>query len=371
MNTNYDKVDCLVIGAGVVGLAIARKFAMSSLQTYVLEREKSIGQGISSRNSEVIHAGIYYAKNSLKAALCTQGKQLLYEYANSKNIAHKNCGKIIVATNKAQIDELENIRNKAFQNGVHDLDYLTQQEVKNLEPDINCLSALFSPSTGIIDTHEFMLAMLGDLENLGGQCAYISNVRHWEPYNDGILVQIDNQGETFSIFTSHLINCAGLDAVNLASSFEGFPKHHLPELKYAKGNYLSLTGKHNFKHLIYPVPEKAGLGIHLTLDIQGKARFGPDVEWVNTLDYKVTDDKAAKFYNAIRQYWPNLGDGRLIPDYAGIRPKIYFDDVPYTDFLIQDKTAHGISGLINLMGIESPGLTASMAIAEKIYSSLS
>lgn len=370
MGKSYEQIEYTVIGAGVVGLAIARALALQGKEVCILESEKTIGSGISSRNSEVIHAGLYYPKNSLKARFCVRGKNLLYDYVNERKIEHKQCGKLIVATSEGQIEKLHEIKTKAIANNVNDLSFLSQAEMQTLEPDINGVAALISPSTGIIDTHALMTSFMGDIENAGGFCSFLSTVEKIEKSNDEFLIHINSQNETIRIKTKNVINAAGLNAVPLAHNIKDFPADKIPELKYAKGNYFSLSGKHNFKHLIYPVPEAAGLGIHLTLDLQGKARFGPDVEWVNKPDFQINKDRAEHFYSAIRKYWPNLTDGKLSPDYAGLRPKIFIKGQAYTDFLIQDKNDHGINGLINLFGIESPGLTASMAIAERIKNQL-
>lgn len=365
-NTASETIECVVIGAGVVGLAIARELALSGRTVILLESAGNIGTGISSRNSEVIHAGIYYHKSSLKALLCVHGRELLYQYAITRHIPYNRCGKIIVASNKQQAHKLQFIQNLAKDNGVNDLKLLSQKDTHALEPALKCENILLSPSTGIINSHELMISLLGDFENAGGICSFLTYVKGAEICDDGIIIHTQSQNETMHLKANIVINAAGLNAVNIARNIINFPKAKIPDLRYAKGNYFALNGKAPFKHLIYPVPEDAGLGIHLTFDMAGQCRFGPDVEWIKTLDYKVNSNRSAQFYNAIRTYWPNLEDGMLTPDYAGIRPKIYFNDTPYTDFIIQGKQDHNISGLINLFGIESPGLTASLAIAKYV-----
>jgi len=365
-NSDLDIVEYIIIGAGVIGLAIARQIALSGRDILIIEGAKTIGSGISARNSEVIHAGIYYPKDSLKAKFCVRGKELLYQYAKNHNIEHNNCGKILVATNDAQTDRLEGIKTQAANNGVLDLELITSSAAKSLENSLSCKAALFSPSTGIIDAHAFMLSLLGEVEDNGGSCSFLSKVERITPSDSGFTLNINCQGEDITIRAKNVINAAGLSAVKIAENIASFPKDKCPEQRYAKGNYFKLTGKHDFKHLIYPLPQEAGLGIHLTLDLAGQVRFGPDVEWVDRPDYNVNTARKDDFYKAIRSYIPTLPDNSLIPDYCGIRPKIFFDDKPYTDFLIQDEKDHGIARLINLFGIESPGLTASLAIAEYI-----
>lgn len=361
-----EDVDCIVVGAGVVGLAIASTLAQKGRDVIVLETEKMIGTGISSRNSEVIHAGIYYPQESLKAKLCVRGKELLYRYATERNIHHKKCGKLVVAAHEEQLEKLHEINNRAIANGVTDLRFLSSKEIKDMEPDLACFAALFSPSTGIIDTHELMTSLQGDLENKGGMIAFLTSTTQGCADAAGIELRTISQGEDMNLKARTVINAAGLHAVDFAGKITNFPKDKIPSMRYAKGNYFTFTGKHSFKHLIYPIPEEGGLGVHLTLDLAGKGRFGPDVEWIDTPDYRVDPARAVNFYHAIRSYWPALPDGVLVPDYAGIRPKIFWGETPCTDFLIQDKAQHGIEGLINLFGIESPGLTSALAIAEYV-----
>lgn len=362
---NYQPVDCVVIGAGVVGLAVARTLALEGREVIVLEKTGLIGSEISARNSEVIHAGIYYAPGSLKARLCIAGKQKLYDYLALHNVPHKRCGKLIVAANDAQAEQLEKIRANGLAIGCGDLEMLDQKQVLALEPELTAVAAISSPSTGILDAHGLMLALQGEFEAAGGVIAFESPVKDGEVTGDGIRLDIGGR-EPSGLLAHTVINAAGLDAVALARGLKNFPKQHLPPSYLAKGNYFTLSGKHPFSHLIYPVPESAGLGVHLTLDMAGAARFGPDVEWVETRDYEVDPARADTFYPAIRSYWPGLEDGALLPGYAGIRPKIQAPGDPPADFLIQGPETHGCSGLVNLFGIESPGLTSCLAIADYV-----
>jgi len=363
--STHERIDCAIIGAGVVGLAIARALAMRGREVVILEAADAIGTGTSSRNSEVIHAGIYYAKGSLKAKHCVAGKHMLYDYCPSHGVDFKNCGKLIVATNDKQLETLSEIQTKAGNNGVPDLQELDAKQVHSLEPDLNSTGALLSPSTGIIDTHGLMLAYQGDAEDHGAMIAFNSPVTGGEIRNDGILLSIGGE-EPMHLLCNLVINSAGLYAQAVAGSIEGFPDDHLPETHYAKGNYFVLNGRTPFAHLIYPVPEEAGLGVHLTLDLAGQARFGPDVEWVDEVEYSVDPSRGDSFYEAIRTYWPDLPDDALTPGYCGIRPKLRSAGNPASDFVIEDHETHGVEGLINLFGIESPGITASMSIAEHV-----
>lgn len=364
-----EKVDCVVIGAGVVGLAVARALAMRGRETLVLEAEDAIGTGTSSRNSEVIHAGIYYPPGSAKARLGVAGKQLLYAYCEARGIEHRRCGKLIVAADTEQVKALEKIAATARANGVNDLRWLTAAEAKAMEPALRCVGALLSPSTGIIDSHGFMLALQGDLEGAGGTIAFQAPVKGGHCERDGIFLEA-GADETLELAARVVINSAGLGAQDLARRIEGVPQESIPRSAYAKGNYYVLQGKPPFRHLIYPVPEPGGLGVHLTLDLAGQARFGPDVEWVEKLDYTVDPGRAERFYSVIRRYWPGLPDGALHPGYAGIRPKLGGPEAAASDFLIQGPDAHGVRGLINLYGIESPGLTAALAIAERVAAAI-
>ncbi|MGB3422987.1 MAG: NAD(P)/FAD-dependent oxidoreductase [Castellaniella sp.] len=366
-----DCIDCVVIGAGVVGLAVARACAQAGLETLVLEAESAIGTGTSARNSEVIHAGLYYPRGSLKARLCVQGRRMLYDYCASHGIHHRRCGKLIVATHEAQFGALERISTAAAANGVHDLRRLDAGQAQAREPALRCIAALESPSTGIIDSHGLMLALQGDLESAGGLLALRSPVLSGRvlPSDEGILLRVGGD-EPMELIARRVINCAGLHAQAVAAALDGLPPDSIPAGRYAKGNYYALSGKAPFSRLIYPVPEPGGLGVHLTLDLGGQARFGPDVEWIDVIDYAVDPARADGFYAAIRRYWPDLRDGALHPDYAGIRPKLIVPAGQDADFLIQDTRAHGIPGLVNLYGIESPGLTACLAIADEVMTRL-
>lgn len=363
-----EKVSGVVIGAGVVGLAVARSLIASmpgaARDWLVIEAANAIGTGISSRNSEVIHAGIYYPKGSLKAKLCLEGRNKLYSYASERGISHSRCGKLIVATQSNQLESLEAILKKACDNGVKDLAFLGAQEAQALEPALSCVAALYSPSTGIVDSHGLMLSLQGDFENLGGIVALNSEVICAECQDKGIVLQM---ADGSALMATYVVNAAGLMAPLLAKKFIGLSSQHVPEAFFAKGNYFSLAGASPFKRLIYPVPEAAGLGVHLTLDLGGRAKFGPDVEWVNKPDhFEVSSTNEEYFYAEVRKYWPNLGDGALQPSYAGIRPKISGPNQPQADFCIQGPSDHGVRGLVNLFGIESPGLTSALAIGDLV-----
>jgi L-2-hydroxyglutarate oxidase LhgO len=360
-----EKVDCVVVGAGVVGLAVARALARRGRETLLLEAEGAIGTGTSSRNSEVIHAGLYYPPGSAKARLCVAGKHMLYDYCAARGIGHRRCGKLIVAAEASEERSLERIEAAARANGVTDLSRLTAAEVKALEPALRCVAALLSPSTGVIDSHGLLLALEGDLEDAGGTVALHSPVRRGRCRPDGIHLEAGAQ-RTVELAARVVINSAGLHAQALARRIEGVPPASIPPSLYAKGNYYVLRGKAPFQHLVYPIPIPGGLGVHLTLDLAGQAKFGPDVEWVERLDYTVDPARAQGFYEAIRRYWPGLPEGSLHPGYAGIRPKLSNPGGAPVDFLIQGEAAHGVRGLINLYGIESPGLTAALALAESV-----
>jgi len=360
-----EPVDVVVIGAGVVGLAVARAFALAGREVVVLEREGAIGTGTSSRNSEVIHAGIYYPSGSLKAKLCVAGRHALYPYLERRGIAHRRCGKLIVATEAGQIAGLEKLHAQARANGVMDMRVLEASEARSLEPQLSCVAALQSPSTGIIDSHAYMLALLGDAEDHGAAIAFRSPVLAGRVRADGIDLDVGG-AEPMRLLARTVVNSAGLYARDVARGLEGFPTEHIPPTYYCKGNYFSLSGRSPFARLVYPAPESAGLGVHLTLDMAGQARFGPDVEWIERIDYDVDPQRSRVFYDAIRRYWPGLKDGSLQPAYCGIRPKIQSRTEPSRDFLIEGPRDHGVAGLVNLFGVESPGLTASLAIAEHV-----
>ena len=360
-----DSVEAVVIGAGVVGLAVARRLAMTGLEVIVLEAAEAIGTETSSRNSEVIHAGIYYPKDSWKAQFCVAGKKALYRYCETHGVEHRNCGKFIVATNKEQISELERLKRAATENGVPDLEWRTPTEVSVEEPAVFCVKALWSPSTGIIDSHGLMLSYQGDAEAAGAMIAFHAPVEGGIIEGDGVNLSIGGATPT-TLKAKFVINSAGLHAQRMASNIVGVPKETIPPCYYAKGNYYSLLGKAPFKRPIYPVPEKAGLGVHVTVDLGGQIRFGPDVEWIDGLNYDVDPARADAFYSAVRAYYPDLPDGAIQPGYSGIRPKLQAPGEAARDFMVQGPNEHGIPGLINLYGIESPGLTASLAIADRV-----
>jgi L-2-hydroxyglutarate oxidase LhgO len=359
-----DQVECVVIGAGVVGLAVARALALAGREVMVLEATSAIGTGTSSRNSEVIHAGIYYAPGSLKARLCVLGKAMLYDYCAERGIGHRRCGKLLVATSPAQLPALQDMMKKAGRNGVNDLVLLSGAQARALEPQLTCEAAVYSPSTGIVDSHGLMLALQGDVENAGGIVALNSPLARAEYAQTAInLITIDGTQLQASI----VVNAAGLQAPALAERFNGLDPRHVPRAWFAKGNYFTLAGRAPFSHLIYPLPQAAGLGVHLTLDLGGQAKFGPDVQWVDSPDDLVVDTaRGHAFYAEVRKYWPALEDGALIPGYAGIRPKIHGPDEAARDFVIQGPADHGVPGLVNLFGIESPGLTSALAIGDYV-----
>src|SRR6195256_694921 len=360
-----DRVGCVVIGAGVIGLAIARRLAQAGREVIVLEAAEGIGTETSSRNSEVIHAGIYYRAGSLMAQMCVAGKRALYRYCSEHGIPHRNCGKLIVARPPKETEKLQSIRSHAAANGVDDMHLLDGEAARALEPALNCDAALLSPSTGIIDSPAYMLALLGDAEEAGAACAFHTPLLRARVTAGRI--EIEAGGDTpMTLECNLLINAAGLGAPSVARNIEGMPIELIPSAYLAKGNYFSCSVRAPFSRLIYPVPEPGGLGVHLTLDMAGQARFGPDVEWVETIDYAVDPARAERFYPAIRRYWPTLPDGALMPSYSGIRPKIVPPAVARQDFLIQGPRDHGIAGLINRFGIESPGLTSSLAIADHV-----
>jgi L-2-hydroxyglutarate oxidase LhgO len=363
-----DKVDCVVIGAGVVGLAIARTLAQSGREVWVLETNPGIGMETSSRNSEVIHAGLYYPTNSLKAGLCVTGRDALYAYCAERGIAHRRCGKLIVATSDAQRGKLEAIHAQAHDNGCAEVVALTARQARALEPELSCVAALSSPMTGIIDSHAFMLSLQGDAENAGALFAFGSSVVGGRACVDGIVLRVSTGNDDDSeLQASTVINCAGLWSPQLARRIAGLDRDTIPTPYFAKGNYYSLTGKAPFSRLVYPVPETGGLGVHLTLDLGGQARFGPDVEWLDNvegpIDYAVDPLRSAHFYREIRAYWPALPDSALQPAYAGVRPKISGPVAPAADFLF---ATHNSPHYLGLYGIESPGLTASLAIAAHV-----
>ena len=366
--------DAVVIGAGAVGLAVARQLARAGRQTVILEKNPQTGMETSARNSEVIHAGLYYPPGSLKARLCVQGRDLLYRFCESHGVRHRRLGKLIIAT--GQDEKLAAIAANAAANGVADLKPLSRAEIKALEPELAAREGLFSPSTGIIDSHQYMLALLGDAEEAGASLARGAAVMGVERSGTGFAVTVENAGETLTLETPLLVNCAGLWAQHVATRIDGLDNRFVPSLHLAKGNYVALSGKSPFRHLVYPVPEPGGLGVHLTLDMGGGARFGPDVEWLATndpaaIDYRVADDLPTRFAPRIAAWWPGLDPARLMPGYSGVRPKLAGPGEADADFRIDGPAVHGLAGLVNLFGIESPGLTASLAIAAHVETLLS
>lgn len=360
-----ESVDCVVIGAGVVGLAVARALALAGREVIILEAAEGIGTGTSSRNSEVIHAGIYYPKGSLMARTCVEGRRLLYAYCAEHGVPHRNCGKLIVATNGPESEMLQSIQGRAEANGVEGMRLLSGNAATQLEPNLRCTAALLSPATGIVDSHSYMLALQGDAEDHGAMLAVHSPVTSGRVTEDGIELEVGGT-EPMSLRCRLVINSAGLYAPSVAGKISGMPSDRIPTAYYAKGNYFTLTGRSPFSRLIYPVPVPGGLGVHITVDLGGQAKFGPDVEWIAGIDYSVDPHRSDKFYAAVRKYWPALKDGALQPGYAGIRPKIVPPGAPAQDFTITGPADHGVPGLIHLFGIESPGLTASLALAEHV-----
>jgi L-2-hydroxyglutarate oxidase LhgO len=364
-----ERVDCVVVGAGVVGLAAARALALAGREVIVLETEESIGNHTSSRNSEVIHAGIYYPKGSLKARLCVQGKHLLYPYCRERGIPLDNCGKVLVASSEAEIPAVLGYIDKAAANGVHDLRRISLDELRDLEPAVRAVAAVFSPSTGIVDSHALMLALQGDLESNGGAVVFRSPVLGGEVTPHGIALRVGGS-EPMELLCSALVNSAGLFAPQTARTIAGIPPHTIPQEYFAKGHYYTMSGRSPFRRLVYPMAGHGFLGVHVTVDLGGQARFGPDIEWIERIDYSFNNAREPMFYQAIRQYYPALKDGALQSGYTGIRPKISGPQEPAADFVIQGPHEHGVRGLVNLYGIESPGLTASLAIGEEVVNRL-
>lgn len=357
-----ERVECIVIGGGVVGLALARELALRGREVVLLEAGDRVGTGISSRNSEVIHAGIYYPAGSLKARLCVAGNRALYAYCAAHAVAHRCCGKLIVATEPGQVEALRGLEARARTNGVQDLQWLEADEAHRLEPRLRCAAALLSPSTGIVDSHGLMRALRMEAEAAGATVVLKSPVLGGMDTPEGLRVEVGG-AEPMSLAAERVFNCAGLGAQAVARGFAGIRPGSVPPLHLSKGSYFSLAGAAPFSRLIYPVPDQSHLGVHLTLDLAGQARFGPDLEWVDREDYDVDLRRADGFYAEVRKYWPDLPDGSLQPAYAGIRPKLHGPGEPAPDFLIQREEVHGIPGLVNLFGIESPGLTACLALA--------
>jgi L-2-hydroxyglutarate oxidase LhgO len=366
-----ERVQALVIGAGVVGLAIGRALALAGRETVVVEAASAIGQGVSSRNSEVIHAGVYYTPGSLKARLCVRGKTLRYDFCATHGVPHVRCGKLVVATAPDQHAALHALRQRAAANQVP-VQWLEPTAALALEPALHCTAALLSPSTGIVDSHALMLAMHGSIEQAGGALALSSSVQAATLHPGApAVVQVTTAEGGFEIETDLLVNAAGLHACALARRFQGLDARHVPREHFAKGSYFTLAGRSPFSRLVYPAPVDAWLGVHVTLDLGGQVRFGPDLEWLDVdapqaIDYAVDPNRAPMFETAIRRYWPALPDGALQPGYCGVRPKIHGPDEPAPDFRIDGPAQHGVAGLVNLFGIESPGLTASLAIGEHV-----
>jgi L-2-hydroxyglutarate oxidase LhgO len=358
--------DCVIIGAGVVGLAVARQLARAGRDVLALEAEATFGTITSSRNSEVIHAGLYYPPGSLKALLCRRGRELLYSYLQDHGIAHLRCGKLVVATDEAEVVMLKGVQQRALANAVEDLQWLSGADARACEPQVRCLAALHSPSTGIFDSHGYMLSLKGEAEAHGAAFAFHSRVAGGAVLPDGIVLDVECDGAAITLFCRSVVNCAGLGAQAVAGAIRGLRPSSIPKLYYNKGCYFSLTGRPPFSMLVYPPPDHASIGLHYTRDLSGRGRFGPDTAWVDRIDYDVEPSHADRFYTSIRRYWPDLPDGALAPDYAGIRPKLQSPQDSPRDFMIQGPAEHGVTGLINLYGIESPGLTSSLAIAEHV-----
>jgi len=364
-----ERLDAVVIGAGVVGLAVARALALAGREVVVLEAAEAIGTETSSRNSEVVHAGIYYPPGSLKARFCVAGKHALYRYCDERGIPYRRCGKLLVATAENQRPKLHAIRQQAEANGVNDLRPLSAAEARALEPELRCVAAYLSPSTGVVDSHAFMLALQGDAESHGAMVAFRSPVTGGAVRTDGIEIATGGD-EPLRVLARTVVNSGGFHAQRIAAALAGFPAAHVPPTYYAKGNYYSLVGRSPFSRLVYPMPNEAGLGVHITIDLGGQARFGPDVEWIDTIGYDVDPRRADGFYAAIREYWPGLEDGRLAPGYSGIRPKIVGPKDKAADFVVAGPRDHGVPGLVNLFGIESPGLTCALAIGAAVVDAL-
>ena len=364
-----ERVECVVVGAGAVGLAVARRLARAGREVVVLEAANAIGTGTSSRNSEVIHGGMYYPTGSLRARLCVAGNRAMYEFCESRGIAHRRIGKLIVATEPEQVPKLEAIHRQGEINGVPGMRWLSAGEAHELEPEIRCTAALHAPSTGIVDSHGLMLALRGEAEDHGAAFAFNSPALGGSLGPEGFEIEVGG-AEPMRLGCRLLVNCAGLGAQGLGRALQGLSPATVPRQVLAKGNYFSFSGRHPFRRLVYPIPPEASLGVHVVLDLAGQVRFGPDVEWIDHIDYAVDPGRAASFYATIRQYWPNLPDGSLAPAFSGIRPKLTGPGEAAADFVIQDEQDHGAPGLIALYGIESPGLTSCLAIADEVAARL-
>jgi L-2-hydroxyglutarate oxidase LhgO len=360
----------LVVGAGVIGLAVARALALAGHAVIVAEATNAIGTGISSRNSEVIHAGLYYPSGSLRARHCPVGRRALYELAASHGVLHRKCGKLVVAAQADEIAGLQAIHAQALANGVEGVAIISAQEAQKLEPALSCVAAMISPETGVIDSHRFMLALHGDLEDHGGAIAFNTSIERLDR-SQGAWQARFGGSDPQSIAVDAVVNCAGLGAQRLARATAGYPCERIPRLVLAKGNYFNYSGRPVFSRLIYPVPVPGGLGVHVTLDLAGRMRFGPDVEWIESENYDVASERAQSFYASIRKYWPALPDNSLAPDYAGIRPKLSGPGEPPADFMVEGPAQHGLAGLVNMFGIESPGLTCALSLAAEVTRYLS
>ena len=361
----------LVVGSGVVGLAVARAAAIAGHEVIVAEAAAAIGTGVSSRNSEVIHAGLYYPTGSSRAHHCTRGRRMLYAFCASHGVPHRKCGKLVVATNESERERLAAVHKQAEINGVEGIEIIEATAARRLEPELACVAAMRSPETGIIDSHGYMLALRGDLEDHGGMIAFDSPIERLRPARGGSWDAAVGGSDAQWLSFDAVINCAGLGAQRLARATEGYPVERVPRLVLAKGNYFSFAGRPAFSQLIYPVPVPGGLGVHVTLDLAGRMRFGPDVEWIEGENYDVDPARAQAFYARIRDYWPRLPDGSLAADYAGIRPKLTGPGEPAADFMIDGPRQHGHERLIHMFGIESPGLTSALSLAEEVTSYLS
>jgi L-2-hydroxyglutarate oxidase LhgO len=356
----------LVVGAGVVGLAMARAAALKGHEVIVAEVTRGIGNGVSSRNSEVIHGGMYYPTGSLRAYHCPRGRRMLYEFCASHGVPHRKCGKLIVATEEAEISKMEAILKQGHANGIENFELIDGAAARAMEPALHCVAALRSPETGIIDSHQFMTALRGDLEDRGGVIAFNTRIDRIVRNQSGWMVHFSG-GESGELSVDAVINSAGLGAQPLARRTEPYPQERVPRLVLARGNYFGYAGRPVFSRLIYPAPRiDGGLGTHVTLDLAGRMRFGPDVEWIDEENYDVNPARAQSFYASIRRYWPALPDNSLQPDYAGIRPKLTGPGEPAADFMIEGPGQHGLPGLIHLFGIESPGLTSALSLADEV-----
>ncbi|HVJ41908.1 MAG TPA: NAD(P)/FAD-dependent oxidoreductase [Dongiaceae bacterium] len=356
-------VEAIVVGAGVIGLAIARRIAKTGRSVFVIEAEERIGAHTSSRNSEVIHAGIYYPEGSLKAQLCVAGRKALYAYCDARHIPLKRTGKLIVAASEAESAALQSLYQRGQQNGVGDLQWLSAGEARALEPEVECVAAILSPSSGIVDSHAYMLSLQGEAEAKGAQCVFRTKVEDIEVIDDGFEVQTRG-AESMAVTSSAVFNCAGFDAQIVAAKVRAYPRNRVPPRFLAKGNYFSVSGPTPFRHLVYPMPVAGGLGVHVTLDLAGRMRLGPDLHWVEKVDYTADSSMIQAFYNSVSTFWPSVLERDLSWTYSGIRPKTSGPGEPPSDFLVDGPEDHGIAGLVNLFGIESPGLTSSLALAE-------